>query len=110
MRSSRAPLNPLPLRASAARALEAGRTSFVEKPVAATLEQADALASLAAARGRVLQVGHIERFSAAFRAVVARRAGTPALHWEGCARRPSGRARSNVSVVLDLMTMTSTWS
>jgi predicted dehydrogenase len=51
--------------------LQAGRHLFVEKPIAATLAEADALAGLAAAKGRVLQVGHIERFSAAFRAVVA---------------------------------------
>ena len=44
--------------------LQAGRHLFMEKPIAATLAEADALAALAAAKGRVLQVGHIERFTA----------------------------------------------
>lgn len=84
-------------------ALEAGRHLFVEKPLAATLEQADALASLAAARGRVLQVGHIERFSAAFRAVVAAPGRDAALHWEAVRAAPFRPRSLDVSVVLDLM-------
>ena len=39
--------------------LEAGRHLFMEKPIAATLAEADALAALASSRGLVLQVGHI---------------------------------------------------
>src|SRR5688572_6208704 len=45
--------------------LEAGIHVLVEKPIAASLAEADALIALAAARGRVLQVGHLERFNAA---------------------------------------------
>src|SRR5687768_6073302 len=49
----------------ASRLLEAGIHVLVEKPIAASLAEADALIALAAARGRVLQVGHLERFNAA---------------------------------------------
>jgi len=43
--------------------LDAGRHVLVEKPIAETLAGADRLISRAAARGAVLQVGHLERFS-----------------------------------------------
>jgi predicted dehydrogenase len=82
-------------------ALAAGRHVLVEKPIAVTLEQADRLAALAAARGRVLQVGHLERFSAAQGAIRAR-AGTP-LYIEASRMGPFRRRGTDVSVVLDLM-------
>jgi predicted dehydrogenase len=82
-------------------ALGAGRHVFIEKPIAATLEEADAL--IAAAQGRVLQVGHIERFSAAFRAVVEAPAGGRALSWEAVRAAPFRPRSLDVSVVLDLM-------
>ena len=50
----------------AARALLAGKHVLVEKPIAATLAQADELGALAAHRGLVLQVGNLERLSAAY--------------------------------------------
>ena len=40
--------------------------------IAATLAEADDLAALAAAGNRVLQVGHLERFSAAHGALAGR--------------------------------------
>jgi predicted dehydrogenase len=83
--------------------LRAGRHLFMEKPIAATLAEADALARLATAQGRVLQVGHIERFSAAFRAVVAAPGGAAALHWEAVRAAPFRPRSLDVSVVLDLM-------
>jgi predicted dehydrogenase len=46
-------------------ALSAGRHALVEKPVTATVAEADALIALARERRAVLQVGHLERFSAA---------------------------------------------
>jgi UDP-N-acetylglucosamine 3-dehydrogenase len=46
-------------------ALEAGCHVLVEKPIAATLEQADELIRAAASARRVLMVGHIERFNPA---------------------------------------------
>jgi predicted dehydrogenase len=45
--------------------LEAGVHILVEKPVTRTLEEADELIRLAAARDRVFQVGHVERFNPA---------------------------------------------
>jgi predicted dehydrogenase len=82
--------------------LEAGRHLFMEKPIAGTLAEGEALAALAEAQGRVLQVGHIERFSAAFRAVVAAPCGR-ALHWEAVRAAPFRPRSLDVSVVLDLM-------
>ncbi len=48
-------------------ALRAGCHVLVEKPLAPTLEEADALIVLAGERGRALGVGHIERFNGAVR-------------------------------------------
>ena len=45
------------------RALESGCDVLLEKPMTATLAEADELVSLADERGAVLQVGHIERFN-----------------------------------------------
>jgi len=53
----------------AARLLEGGADVLVEKPMTATLAEADALVALARSRGRVLSVGHIERFNPAVVAV-----------------------------------------
>ncbi|MEO3471819.1 Gfo/Idh/MocA family oxidoreductase [Roseomonas sp. CAU 1739] len=84
-------------------ALMAGRHVFIEKPIAATLAEADALIAAAAATGRVLQVGHIERFSAAFRAVVGARSGGRSLSWDAIRVAPFRPRSLDVSVVLDLM-------
>jgi predicted dehydrogenase len=46
-------------------ALEAGCHVLVEKPIAATLEEADDLVARAASAKRVLAVGHIERYNPA---------------------------------------------
>ena len=54
---------PTPLhRPVAERALAAGRHVLLEKPVALTLEDADAIGAAAEASGRVLMVGHVLRF------------------------------------------------
>lgn len=53
-------------------ALEAGLDVLVEKPLAATLEQGQVLLELAEQDGRVLQVGHLEWFNAATRAIHSR--------------------------------------
>jgi predicted dehydrogenase len=45
--------------------LEAGKDVLLEKPMTATLEEAEDLIRLAEERGAVLQVGHIERFNPA---------------------------------------------
>ncbi len=49
--------------------LENGIDVLVEKPIASTVEEARELIEVAHTRGRVLQVGHVERFNPAFRAV-----------------------------------------
>ena len=51
------------------RLLEMGLDVLVEKPMAAYLAQADALISTARKSRRILQVGHVERFNPAVRAV-----------------------------------------
>ena len=87
--------------AVASAALRAGKHVLVEKPIASTLEQADDLAALAAERGLVLQVGHLERFSAAYQAVAARTG--PPLYIEATRIAPFKPRGTDVSVILDLM-------
>lgn len=45
--------------------LSAGVDCLVEKPIAASLEEAEGLIARAEKHGRVLQVGHLERFNPA---------------------------------------------
>ena len=59
-------------RAVAAALLEAGLDLLVEKPLAATLEEADDLVARAGRAGRILQPGHLERFNPAVLAVESR--------------------------------------
>jgi predicted dehydrogenase len=85
----------------AAHALHAGKHVLVEKPIAATLDQAAELAFMSRAAGKVLQVGHLERFSAAHGAVTARM-GKP-LYIEAVRIAPFKPRGTDVSVILDLM-------
>ncbi len=85
----------------AAQALRANKHVLVEKPIAATLGQAAELAALAAAAGLVLQVGHLERFSAAYGAVTGRMAKP--LYIEAVRIAPFKPRGTDVSVILDLM-------
>ncbi len=85
----------------AARALRAGKHVLVEKPIAATLAEASELDALARAAGLVLQVGHLERFSAAHGAVTARM-GKP-LYIDAVRIAPFKPRGTDVSVILDLM-------
>ena len=85
----------------ASEALRAGLHVLVEKPIAATLAEADAMAALARQHGRVLQVGHQERFSAA-RSAVSARMGRP-LYIEAARIAPFKLRGTDVSVTLDLM-------
>jgi predicted dehydrogenase len=55
--------------AMASQIMEQGLDVLVEKPIAASLAEADALVRQAAHAGRVLQVGHLERFNPAVSAV-----------------------------------------
>jgi len=57
---------PTPLHFSIGRDfLEHGVDVLIEKPVAQTLEEAEALIEVAASRGSLIQVGHLERFNPA---------------------------------------------
>jgi predicted dehydrogenase len=58
-------------RAVAGQVLEAGRHCLVEKPLAASAAECEELVALAAATGRVLHVGHVERLNPAVRAARA---------------------------------------
>lgn len=81
--------------------VDAGIHVFVEKPITADAASAADLVARAERRDARLQVGHIERFAPAFRAL-RERARTPRLI-EAVRRTPwSGRAL-DVDVVLDLM-------
>jgi predicted dehydrogenase len=85
----------------AAACLQAGLHVLVEKPIAVDLAQSDALIALARQKNRVLQVGHVERYNAAFRALAARMQRPLLID----AERLSGfkRRGADVDVVLDLM-------
>jgi predicted dehydrogenase len=52
--------------------LEAGLDLLVEKPLAASLDEADDMVARAAAGGRILQPGHLERFNPAVLAIEPR--------------------------------------
>jgi predicted dehydrogenase len=93
---------PTNLHHAVARAcLEKGVHLLVEKPLAATLEEADDLVALAQQKGLVLQVGHVQRYSEAFQAL-ARRVDK-ALYID--AERLAGfkQRGAEVDVILDLM-------
>ena len=81
--------------------LEAGMHVLVEKPLAVDLPQSDALVTLARDRKRVLQVGHVERYNAAFQALHARMQRPLFID----AERLSGfkQRGADVDVILDLM-------
>jgi predicted dehydrogenase len=85
----------------AERALLANRHVLVEKPLAATLAQADRLATLARQTNRVLQVGHLLRYSAEHEAISARI--TRPLYIEATRIAPFKPRGTDVSVILDLM-------
>jgi predicted dehydrogenase len=81
--------------------LERGRHLLVEKPLAATLAEADDLVALAAQKKAVLQVGHVQRYSNAFQALAKR--VDKALYID--AERLAGfkQRGAEVDVILDLM-------
>jgi predicted dehydrogenase len=83
------------------RLLEAGIDVLVEKPIAATVAEADRLVETAARHNRILQVGHLERFNPAI--VELERIASLPLFFE-IHRMSVFTLRSlDVDVVLDLM-------
>jgi predicted dehydrogenase len=81
--------------------LDRGIATMIEKPLAPTLADAQALVELANARGALLQVGHIERFNPALAALDS----LPLRpRYVACERLSSYTFRStDIGVVLDLM-------
>lgn len=81
--------------------LAAGLDVLVEKPIAASLDEARALIARAKAGGRVLQVGHLEWFNAALRALrhSIRRPRFVEVHRMG----PFPDRATDVDIVRDLM-------
>jgi predicted dehydrogenase len=82
-------------------ALALGLDVLVEKPIAASIEEAEKLLAQADARGAVLQVGHLEWFNAAMRSVAAR-VRKPRF-FEGHRMGPFPARATDVDVVRDLM-------
>ena len=93
---------PTHLHAQIAReCLDRGVDVLVEKPITQTLEEAEELTDLAKQRGRILQVGHVERFNGAVRAL-HRIVKTPGFI--ECHRlSPFPQRGTDVDVILDLM-------
>jgi predicted dehydrogenase len=81
--------------------LQAGAHVLVEKPITESAAQAEALIEAARSAGRVLQVGHLERFNPAILAAEALLAEPRFIE---CHRLAPFRERgTDVNVVLDLM-------
>ncbi|MCC6794422.1 MAG: Gfo/Idh/MocA family oxidoreductase [Candidatus Hydrogenedentes bacterium] len=81
--------------------IEAGVNVLVEKPIAATIEEAEAIVEAARRCNRIVQVGHIERFNGA---VVALMEAVKDPRFIECHRlSPYPNRGDDVSVVLDLM-------
>jgi len=81
--------------------LEAGVDLLIEKPLAASLGEADELVALAAKHHRVAQVGHLERFNPGVRAAVP--LVTHPMFFEVHRLSMFGPRALDVDVVLDLM-------
>jgi predicted dehydrogenase len=87
--------------AVAAEFLRRGIPVLVEKPLAPTTEEAEALVELAEQRRVLLQVGHIERFNPAFEELLSR---PFQAKFARCERLGPFTGRStDIGVVLDLM-------
>jgi predicted dehydrogenase len=81
--------------------LEKGVHVLVEKPLAATLAEADDLVNLASKKKIVLQVGHVQRYSNAFQALARR---VDKVLYVDAERLAGFKQRgAEVDVILDLM-------
>ena len=83
--------------------LQAGLHVLIEKPIAASQDEATALINAAHQAHRLLQVGHIERFNPAFRELIKVVANEEVVVLEGRRHSPHSDRANDVSVVLDLM-------
>lgn len=82
-------------------ALEAGKHVFIEKPITATLEQAEELLEISRKNGALVQIGHVERFNRAVRAALPYVSRPRFIESERLALFSLRGA--DVAVVLDLM-------
>jgi len=87
--------------AVAKRALERGRHVLIEKPLTATLDEADELLAIAERTGALIQTGHVERFNRAIRG--AQPYVDRPRFVESDRLAPFNPRGSDVAVVLDLM-------
>jgi predicted dehydrogenase len=81
--------------------LRAGKDVLCEKPMTATLEEADTLVRLAEEHGRILQVGHLERFNPAVEGLMELGRGVRFI--EAVRIAPFKGRGMDVDVTLDLM-------
>jgi len=81
--------------------LEQGTACLVEKPMTATLEEAEQMVDVANKAGALLQVGHIERFNPAF--VAARNLPLDPKFIECDRLGPFSFRSTDIGVVMDLM-------
>ena len=95
-------VTPTPAHFSIARDfLDSGAHVLVEKPITETPREARELIEIASGRGRILQVGHLERFNSA---ILAAEPYLRAPRFVECHRLAPYRERgTDVNVVLDLM-------
>lgn len=81
--------------------LSRGKDVFLEKPMASSVEEAEDLIRLADEKGRVLQIGHVERFNPAIKALAGLLTEPRFIECHRLSRyNPRG---CDVGVVLDLM-------
>jgi predicted dehydrogenase len=81
----------------------AGVHVLIEKPIAASIAEAESLVNAAAEAHCLLQVGHIERFNPAFKELGNILQGEQTLALEAHRMSPYSDRANDVSVVLDLM-------
>ena len=83
--------------------MAAGVHTMIEKPIAASIAEAEALVNAAADHNVILQVGHIERFNPAFQELSKVLKTEQLLAIEAHRMSPYSQRANDVSVVLDLM-------
>jgi predicted dehydrogenase len=82
-------------------ALECGKHLLIEKPLTATLDEADELLAIASRTGALVQTGHVERFNRAIRAALPYVDRPRFIESDRLA--PFSPRGADVAVVLDLM-------
>jgi len=83
--------------------LKEGIHVLIEKPIAASIAEAESLVNAAADLNCILQVGHIERFNPAFKELHNVLRTEEVLALEARRMSPYSKRANDVSVVLDLM-------